>query len=471
MLPITAYIDALGCEQQRSIFLKGLEIDISERIATHSHTIAFPLIGRGRRWSLTIPTAGKFPIDEHTIRLKCLATQNPENHLAPAEYIPQALVVFDSLGGAHTVAALLQESPTPLVSFIRQNCSIKRRGHLRAAIESIHRALIGPLPTHGHLSKERIGFGQQGELFLCDYPIVGTAERSDATTLGKAALLLYIGACNTGAIRELLSDPQPETLEHTRRLRCILSAAEHHGATALATLCSAILNEASKSTICSAILGLANQRFMPLELLQPLLASRTPQCILTAPQDHSLPEEKLLTVDFALCDSVEIASDEIVRYRRGGRWGYAHTNGEAIIIEREIIAAYDFEEGRAVIRTPRGYGLVDSSGRLVMNDVWEQMCWYGDENVCIASDNLDRWHIYDRMGRQLTTVACDWMGDASEGFVVARRGARFGYFGTDGQRRTDFLYDEAFSFCEGRALVRRKGDYFHIDTSFHRVAE
>lgn len=124
-----------------------------------------------------------------------------------------------------------------------------------------------------------------------------------------------------------------------------------------------------------------------------------------------------------------------------------------------------------MIRTPRGYGLVDSSGRVVMNDVWEQLAWYGDENVCVGADNLGRWHIYDRMGRQLSTVGCDFMGDASEGFVVARRGERYGYISTDGKRHTDFIYDEAYSFSEGRALVKRNNNYFHIDTSFHRVVE
>jgi hypothetical protein len=100
------------------------------------------------------------------------------------------------------------------------------------------------------------------------------------------------------------------------------------------------------------------------------------------------------------------------------------------------------------------------------------MAWYGDENVVVAADQRGRWHIYDRMGRQLSTVACDWMGDASEGFVVARKGNFFAYFDTAGKRHTDFIYDEAFSFSGGRALVRRKGGpYFHIDTSFHRIVE
>lgn len=471
MLPITAYTEALGCEIQKSPHLQGLHLNTAEEVIYSKHTISFPLQGRGKSWRLTIATTDQFPLSEASVRLRTLATQSPDNPFAPAEYISDALVVYDSLGVAHTLSALLQEAHTPLIDFIRRNCSTKRRGHLRTALESIYQRVKEGFTTHGSLTSKRIEFDEGGELYILDYPIIPEAQHSDTTALAKAALMLYIGASDIDSFKALIALPTGDATELTRRLRCILSAAEHHGSTRLATLCRAVLNNATDGELLAAIGALCNERFAPLEILCPLLTSRSPEGPVAIAK-QTLPPDEVVWVDFALCDRVEMASDNIVRYKQGDHWGYAYTDGQKIIIEREIIAAYDFEEGRAVIRTPRGYGLVDSSGRVVMNDVWEQLAWYGDENVCVGGDTQGRWYIYDRMGRQLSTVGCDFMGDASEGFVVARRGGRYGYFSTDGKRHTDFIYDEAYSFSGGRALVRRKGGpYFHIDTSFHRVVE
>lgn len=437
--------------------------------------ISLPLVGNGKEWTLTIPATASFSQPRENIALKCRATRQEGSPFAPAEMIPCALTIFDSLGSPHTCDGVLQEAHTPLVEFIRHNCSCARRDHLRVAIESIASVLEQGL-RHGRLCRENICFDEKGAVRLADYPMVTSATSSDFHTLGSAAILLHIGGCNLNAFGTLISKSTSPT-EQQRRLRCILSAAEYHGSTTLSTLCSALLNRASDTAILSAIRALSQERFAPLDILPSLLESRqeeNPTATATAAHATNIPNppsETHTTIDFSLCERVEVASDNIVRYKRGGHWGYAYCNGEAIVIEREVVAAYDFVEGRAVIRTPRGYGLVDTSGRMVMNDVWEQMTWYGDENVAVAADQRGRWHIYDRMGRQLSTVACDWMGDASEGFVVARKGNFFAYFDTAGKRHTDFIYDEAFSFNNGVALVHRKGEYFHIDTSFHRIVE
>lgn len=471
MITHTAYIEAFAHEQQRSPRLRDFHIDPNGAIRHYTHTVVIPLIGKQGRWTLTLPLKDSFALNERIISQRCILTERPDNPFVAAEYIPRALTLFDSAGRCHIRSGLLQEAFTPIVEFIRLNNSSKRNSRIRVAIESIAQAARQGL-QHGDLNKYRVCFNENGDLRITDYPIVDSDHRHDCEMLGKLALLLYIGASDINSFKALMEKNHKTEEDKLRTTRSILSAAEFHGFTKVATLCSALLSKASALTIGTNIGLLSREKFAPMELLLPLiLGHKTRESIIY--RDGLIPPvvERQLRVDFSLCDTIEMASDQIVRYSRGGRWGYAYSDGEVIPIEREIVAAYDFVEGRAVIRTPRGYGMVDTKGHLVMNDVWEQMCWYGDENVAVAADQMGRWFIYDRQGRQLSAIACDWMGDASEGFVVARRGDRFGYFGIDGRRHTDFIYDEAFSFSEGRALVRRKGEYFHIDTSFHRVIE
>ena len=35
---------------------------------------------------------------------------------------------------------------------------------------------------------------------------------------------------------------------------------------------------------------------------------------------------------------------------------------------------------------------------------------------------------------------------------------------------TDFAYDEAHAFCEGVALVERRGQRYYIDTTLHKLS-
>lgn len=86
-----------------------------------------------------------------------------------------------------------------------------------------------------------------------------------------------------------------------------------------------------------------------------------------------------------------------------------------------------------------------------------------------AENDKGEWHIYDRMGHQISAMSADWMGDAAEGYVVARRGDKYCYYSINGARCTDFIYDEAYAFQDGKALVCYKGHHYYIDTTGHQT--
>lgn len=461
-----AYMEALQNEIQRTPRLRDfhpISTQASRALQTTHSTTTAHLQGKGREWTLTIPHNSHFSLSNREIQQRILCNTSLSTY-PYSEYIPAAVTLFDSTGKASTFDAILQERHTPLMEFIRLNCSAKHRIHLRHALEDI--ASLFNI-RHGDLNRRRICFTPTGEVRLMDQPIVTESRGDDHIQLGQAALLIYIGASDINAFRKLV-EPATSAEEEIRRLRCLLSAAEFHGNTSLAMLASTLLAESSCDTVARCTTALSHEPFAPLPILSSLLEGKATQNNILHETYPTPPFEEVLKIDFSLCDEVARASDQIVRYRRGIKWGYAYSTGERIMVNREIIAAYDFEEGRAVIRTPGGYGLINTSGRLIMNDVWEDMCWYSDENVVVAADNMGRWHIYDRMGRQLSTVACDWMGDASEGIIVAKRNGKFGYLTTDGAKRTDFIYEEAYSFSDGLARVKLGGRYYHIDTTFHR---
>lgn len=471
LLTIESFLEALRHPEQCDVRLRNMRLDTqsnsSRGFRLDKKHIVFFLSDGTHGWTLTVPLRGRFEMPQRTIEAR-ISEGAHLPFLTEAYYLPRALVICDRNGDAHPREGLLQRSHTPLTEFLRLNCSNSSRPLLRSALQNISWTMLEMLShnlLHGALNRERITFDKRGALLLTDHPIV-TPKGDDTEVLGECAVLLYIIGCQGDICRKLTT---PITLkEHDKTLRHILASAEHHSIEPLVRLLYLLHSRASKESICKAVESLAEEPFRPMPLLKQLLATSQNEGLVEVVTEPPLNEDMCEKVDFDTCDEL-FQSDLMVRYRKGDIWGYAHYNGERIPTQRVLLAAYDFVEGRAVVRTRRGYGLIDSSGRMVMNDVWEDVVWHGEENIATACDDSGRWHIFDRMGRRLSAHSADWMGEASEGFIVARRGDKFGYFATDGQKRTDFIYDEAFSFFKGVALVCHKGVRYHINTSFHRL--
>lgn len=471
-LTIEAYLEALGNSRQQDPQLATLHPtseDSTRCFRLLDHHIIFTLSDGKSLWTLTLPLGERFDVEPSIIKAR-VAHINRHPLFCEAHYLPSALTIFDSRGSAHTCEGLLQRAYTPLMEFLRVNCALSRQETLRTALQNlalVTRELVIEGLSHGALSREDIQFDSRGGVHLANFPFA-TTHSNDMEALGKAAIILYIIGCQPNTYRTFITQTTSHE-EHNKRLRHILATAEYYGIESLAILTRLLTTGANDQSICTAIEALSGEPFRPMPLLLNLFAGgRNERGRVEIVTELEEPHEEVCEkVDFGTCDEV-FQSDQIVRYRRGNIWGYAHYNGERIATPRVLLAAYDFVEGRAVVRTHRGYGLIDTSGRVVMNDVWEDLAWYGEENVVTACDE-GRWNIYDRQGRQLSAQSADWMGDASEGYIVARRGAKFGYYSTDGQKRTDFIYDEAFSFSEGVALVVRNGIRYHIDTTFHRL--
>lgn len=474
-LPIEAYIEAILTPSLCSPKLARMSLLDSRHtmrsFGLTSEHIIFYLTDGTDQWTLTLPLGESFGLPREQIRARVAQTSRTE-FFAESIYLPTALTIFDSNGVPHTREGLLQRAYIPAMEFLRTRCAPKHKLLLRSALQNIVLTSAQMLLRnikHGALTRQRILFNHNGELFLSDFPLTTDSRGEDMARLGEVALALFVVGCQPDVCRHLLSQSTSQEVG-TRRLRQILSAAEHHAIEPPARLTKLLLQErATSESLHRAIVALAEEPFCPMPLLSRLLQSSEEEGVVVVENPIQHEEEPIERIDFSLCDEV-FQSDNIVRYRKGALWGYAHYDGERIPTRALLIAAYDFVEGRAVVRTQRGYGLIDTSGRMVMNDVWEDMAWYGDENIATACDKSGNWHIFDRLGRQLSAVAAEWMGDISEGFIVARRGRKFGYYSADGQRRTDFIYDEAFSFSEGTALVERNGIRYHIDTSFHRLS-
>jgi hypothetical protein len=152
---------------------------------------------------------------------------------------------------------------------------------------------------------------------------------------------------------------------------------------------------------------------------------------------------------------------EIRCVRDGGGWMYVDRKGKAVI-DTVWAAARPFRRGRAQVETDSGRGLIDLRGREVLPAIYEEVVWDDDWGVATVMTE-GRWSLADRDGRVLTTETYDWIGECSEGLVLAVRAGRCGFLDTAGHEVIPCIYDDASSFSEGCALVSLGGESFFVD--------
>jgi hypothetical protein len=125
-------------------------------------------------------------------------------------------------------------------------------------------------------------------------------------------------------------------------------------------------------------------------------------------------------------------------------------------------SAEPFRGGRAEVETWSGRGLIDTRGRRVLEPVYEEIVW-DDYWGLVAAMNEGQWSLTDREGVVLTDKTYDWLGECSEGMVLAQRGDKCGFLDVCGREVVPCIYDDASSFSDGCALVSLDGEEFFID--------
>lgn len=137
--------------------------------------------------------------------------------------------------------------------------------------------------------------------------------------------------------------------------------------------------------------------------------------------------------------------------RDNGGWNY-FGGADRPALGALRFGASSFREGRAVVETDEGRGLIDREGIYVLEPVYEEVVW--DEYwglVAVMAEG--RWSLLDRDGAPLTRIGYDWLGECSEGFILSQKDGKCGFLDTKGCEAIPFVFDDASSFFEGSAQV------------------
>lgn len=152
---------------------------------------------------------------------------------------------------------------------------------------------------------------------------------------------------------------------------------------------------------------------------------------------------------------------------RDGRWHYLDDEGMPVF-DGSFLSASDFEGGRAVVGTERGIGLIDTAGGWIIEPPNDEICLDADDGLARVCRN-GLFALFTDRGEQLTGFEFDSLERQACGLLMAQKDGLYGYIATDGTAAIDFVYDEAFSFNSGTAMVDFGGERFGIDTRGRRI--
>ena len=389
------------------------------------------------------------------------AVTNHESPLCECRYLRSELLVFMADGNAVRMDAILERIPrgVRLKEFIRTNLHSQGRKSIRQLLDSyaaVNSWFEKNASVHGHIRHRDIFVEEDGTLKIANR--IHCHEYScdaDRTALIELSLLTYVVGCEPRVFQSVWSRRTPE--ERQQLLHAIKLQSEFSRQPRLTEICTMLAEGRTPDAAqTDAMLhDIASARFIDMSLLYGLLYE--PQETETVTAFPAIPDDTV----YRTLESAGPQSGGILRCRNSrGLWSYETCDG--VRIGGEYVAAGDFYEGRAAVATTEGCGLLDSNGNYVMPPEYEMLEWYGPENIAVASRD-GCFGLYDRMGRTLTGLPYDWIGEPSEGKLAVRRGASYGYITTAGVEATELKYTEAYSYRNGMALVESNGQQYFID--------
>jgi hypothetical protein len=134
----------------------------------------------------------------------------------------------------------------------------------------------------------------------------------------------------------------------------------------------------------------------------------------------------------------------------------------------QAVAASGTMDGPGVGETPGVEDTLGTGAPFGSAACYEEVIWDGEWGVAVVMAEGE-WSLLNGAGEVLTGEAYDWLGECSEGLVLAVRGGRCGFVDTLGDEVIPCVWDDATSFSGGVALVTSSGENFFINSRGERI--
>ncbi len=162
----------------------------------------------------------------------------------------------------------------------------------------------------------------------------------------------------------------------------------------------------------------------------------------------------VITPQFSAADQF---SEGKARVQKNGKWGYINKKG-ATIIETQFSLCYNFSEGLAPVSLKNNlWGLIDSSGKFVLQPMYYDITSAFAGVVCTQQNMTDKWEILTIKNKTSIKTSFTRMNGFADSLSAARDTSnKWGFIDMSGRWVIPPSFTNAGSFNEGLAAVQKE---------------
>lgn len=153
-------------------------------------------------------------------------------------------------------------------------------------------------------------------------------------------------------------------------------------------------------------------------------------------------------------------SEGLAMYKLDSTFGLIDKTGK-VVVNPQFEYIRPFKEGLAAVCKNDKWGFIDKTGKIVINFQFDAVLDFHNGKAVIR--NNSQCGFIDKKGSYVINPQFDLAFPMSEGMASILTGKQFGFIGEDGKIMINPQFDEAYSFKNGMALIKQNEKYGFID--------
>lgn len=159
--------------------------------------------------------------------------------------------------------------------------------------------------------------------------------------------------------------------------------------------------------------------------------------------------------------------DGLAKVKKNGKWGYIDKKGKEVI-PCEYDSVWGFYEGLARVEYNGKWGFVDKSGKQITSCIYNQARDFSEGFAWVKRGQT--WGFINKTGMERSFYPEHIITDFSEGYAGIRQWRVACFISSaHGMTIASEDYEHLGQFTDGLAFVKRNGKYGYIDKSFKEV--
>lgn len=132
-----------------------------------------------------------------------------------------------------------------------------------------------------------------------------------------------------------------------------------------------------------------------------------------------------------------------------------------------------FKGGYAVFELNGKKGILNTSGEIVMEAVYDDVIYNGEDNNKIIVKDDGTYYLININGYKTDEPegTYEYLGILLQDRIAAKKDGKYGYLDSSLQEKIPFVYDDATAFSDGVAAVKKDGKWAFINTKGEAVTD